>query len=183
MTTFLSHPTLSDIKVEPSRDEGFPWCVTAQHSTMGKTSLPFKSRGDAKDHAERLKAEQDAIALFPGLIAQCDVGVRARRRVELNVVLGLVRHLASAGWKPWNINAGGEDLFERKPEISPAEVIEHVFSVDETWVNFIKDGRSHGVFIVLGNDGWDAISDWQFSENDPDGFDAEMQKFDPESFA
>lgn len=41
-------------------------------------------------------------------------------------------------------------------------------------------GKEHCVVIVLGNSGWDCISDWFISSEE---FDQAMQAFDPEAFA
>lgn len=42
-----------------------------------------------------------------------------------------------------------------------------------------EDEQLHGVFLVLG-EGEDIVSDWNFTEGDPDGFNAAMEAFDAE---
>jgi hypothetical protein len=66
----------------------------------------------------------------------------------------------------------------------PASVLEtlaFVFNLDEVSIRISNDGgkTEHGILIVLGNndDGSEVVSDWSFSNNDPDGFDALMDRF------
>ena len=60
--------------------------------------------------------------------------------------------------------------------------MEHVFAVDESSLRFQKPGFNvHGVLLVGGN-GVDIISDWNYTDGDPDGFSACMDAFDAEQF-
>lgn len=61
--------------------------------------------------------------------------------------------------------------------------MEAVFAVDEVLL-FVKSkvrrgSRTHWIKLVGGN-GEDIISDWGFSDGDPDGFNAFMESFNPE---
>jgi hypothetical protein len=42
------------------------------------------------------------------------------------------------------------------------------------------DEHEHGVYLVFGNAGYDCISDWNYSADDADGFNALMEAFKPE---
>jgi len=62
--------------------------------------------------------------------------------------------------------------------------MELIFNLDEASLRFTKDGtKEHGVLLVLGNDGLDVISDWNYSDGDHDGFHKAMESFNPEIYA
>ena len=44
------------------------------------------------------------------------------------------------------------------------------------------EGNEHAVYLVLGND-LDIISDWNFTDGDPDGFNAAMEAFDTDKYS
>jgi hypothetical protein len=126
------------------------------------------------------------------------MSVAARIELEKKVVRGLIRHMKGAGWLPFRVNDGEEMVYV---EASESAAMSAVFSVDEASLRFvpaiffrvrpdigadakvIREWRSkcidaeHGVLIVLGNDGYDAISDWNYSEGDADGFNAAMDAY------
>lgn len=104
----------------------------------------------------------------------------ARCRVERRVVWNLIAHLARAGFMPRKVR---EDVIRKTPD--PKSMMEWIFNLDDCWIEFGKIGarESHAVYIVLGNDGTDCISDWQYTEGDPDGFNKTMDAFDAEFFA
>lgn len=69
--------------------------------------------------------------------------------------------------------------------------MELIFNLDEVSLRFIpvscsqlksKAEYEHGVLLVLGN-GCDIVSDWNYTEGDPDGFSAAMDKFNAEDYA
>ena len=104
--------------------------------------------------------------------------VLARHQLERRVVWNLCKHLEAAGFHPYKANDGDETFNVRTHE----DVMEAVFAVDECAVSFKKEGfNSHDVVFVLGNDGWDAISDWGSYGDDRDGFAQVMDDFNPEA--
>ena len=95
-------------------------------------------------------------------------------RLERRVVAHLIAHLQEAGFTPVSVDYGEEDISVSTMK----EVMEVVFNLDECAIYFKNsDGCTHGVFIVLGNSGWDSISDWSYSDDDADGFNAAMNVF------
>ena len=99
---------------------------------------------------------------------------------ERRIVWNLIQHLAAAGHQVVEVFDGEE--YARTP--TPKDAMEVIFNLDEARVFFMKSRNpgKHGVYLVLGND-LDVVSDWSYSTNDPDGFDAAMEKFDAEAFA
>lgn len=105
--------------------------------------------------------------------------VHPRGRLERRLVWNLLAHLAKHGWQPVEVRSD-EDV--KTP--TAMDVMEEVFNLDDAWVAFQKNGTGpmRCIFIVLGNDGWDAISDWRYGTGDPDGFNAVMEAFDGEDY-
>lgn len=101
-----------------------------------------------------------------------------RVRRERRVVWNLIKHLHANGWTVCKVY-DGDEYTETSTAVSALEVI---FNLDDAWVGFISDSRTHYVRLVLGND-LEVISDWNFTDGDPDGFDAAMEKFDAEVYA
>ena len=102
-----------------------------------------------------------------------------RAKVERRVFANLIAHLTKAGFTLKYIWDG--DVAENVSTIK--EAMEIVFNLDQCHAYFTnKEGIQHWVFFVFGNDGWDCINDWNYTEKDPDGFDKAMQTFDPEQF-
>ena len=102
-------------------------------------------------------------------------------RRERRIVWNLMKHLYSqGGWNVVKVYDGDEYT---KVE-TPTAALEVIFNLDDAQVGFKNsiNGKTHYVKLVLGND-IDIISDWNYSEGDPDGFDAAMEKFDAEEFA
>lgn len=98
------------------------------------------------------------------------MNVEKRQEIERKVVRHLVRAMNNAGWNPTRIDDGGDELI--KPingrMLSEGEVMDSVFAVDEAQILFTSEHyhKSYWVMIVLGNDGWDCISDYAYGEND-----------------
>lgn len=88
-----------------------------------------------------------------------------RQDIERKVVRHLIRTTKKHGWDAIAVDNGGD---EWEPTHLEREVMDHVFSVDESSIKFHKEvagkGMTHYVNIVLGNDGWDCISDYSYSE-------------------
>lgn len=93
------------------------------------------------------------------LVAQCDVSVRRRCRVELRVVRQLLSDLRASGYEVTADN--GED-----GEVAGTDdqLIESLFAVDEATVRTRSArGQRSFVFLVFGNDGWDTVNDYGIS--------------------
>ncbi len=106
--------------------------------------------------------------------------IPARNLTERRLVWSLLKHLQQHGWVVTAVDDGGDSVIQVSDHLA---VMEHVFSVDESLIKVRKgDGRRHAICFVLGNDGWDAISDCSCPDPDPDGFNAMMEAFDCEVF-
>ncbi len=108
-----------------------------------------------------------------------------RGRIERRLVWSLLHHLNAAGFSIQSINDGEDDeeLAGTDAERNLA-AMNLIFNLDECYCWFQKPGfKQHYVFIVLGNDGWDAVADNSYSEGDADGFGVAMDAFDGEAFA
>lgn len=91
------------------------------------------------------------------------MNVEQRQSIERRLVTRLVETMAQHGWAVTHVNNGEAHI--KCGTVS--EVLEEVFSVDESSIWFKKDGCSpHGALIVLGNDGYDAIADYSYAEDD-----------------
>ena len=79
--------------------------------------------------------------------------------MERQVVRKLLAIGNKSGWTCTTVNDGGEYVLC----LNHKHVMDTVFSVDESGMRFVKmvDGKMirQSVSIVLGNDGYDAISD------------------------
>jgi hypothetical protein len=102
----------------------------------------------------------------------------ARTIRERRIVWNLFLHLAKNGWKVSTVY-DGEDNVDTNSMQAAMEII---FNLDDARVYFTNGVEEHSVVLVLGND-MDIISDWNYANNDPDGFNAAMDKFDAEAFA
>jgi hypothetical protein len=109
----------------------------------------------------------------------------ARIELEKRIVRGLIRHMKKAGFSPFRVNDGGEMIYV---DGSERRAMNAVFAVDESSLRFaptevanrlLRDEaieREHGVLLICGN-GIDIISDWTFTDGDPDGFNAAMDAY------
>lgn len=81
-----------------------------------------------------------------------------RQRIERNIVTLIVENAISKGYSISGFDEE-EDVFQR--ETDPAEIMKNVMHVDaETLIFHRPDGTYAGfVFLVYGNDGYDAIND------------------------
>lgn len=100
-------------------------------------------------------------------------------RAERRVLWNLMAHLAKVGFNPHSVVW---DEVTMTP--TPEAVMEMVFNLDDCWVHFGAGADdAHSIYVVLGNDGVDCISDWNYYKDDRDGFNKAMEAFDPELFA
>lgn len=88
--------------------------------------------------------------------------IEERIKTEKRLVRHLIRVMKLAGWEVAFVDDGGENV----KCVNESEVLEAVFSVDESKIVFEKDKIRHYAYIVLGNDGYDAIADYTYREND-----------------
>lgn len=88
-----------------------------------------------------------------------DTELRNRMAMERRMVRKLIRTAKAAGWAIPSVN-DGEEIVKCASE---SNIMDAVFSVDESWIRFTKMFEGIKVaqvaFIVLGNDGWDCIAD------------------------
>lgn len=96
----------------------------------------------------------------------------SRIKLERAIVNLLISELAKDGFLPVAVDDGGELV--KTPNAKKA--INAVFAVNDSWLYFKKGSKQHGVMLVGGN-GEDIISDWDFWRDDADGFNAAMDKF------
>ena len=83
--------------------------------------------------------------------------IAARMEVERKVIANLIQLAQAAGYELRAVNDGEE----RVRVSTEAEALEVVFSVDESLITFKhpEEPKAHCAVIVLGNDGWDCVSD------------------------
>jgi len=132
-----------------------------------------------KHTIDKLTFTVPALAHDAMMLARHGVEPGPRGRIERRVVAALCAHLAIDGWKPVEVNDGDERTSVRGVK----SAMELIFNLDDAWLVFAKDQNRHWVRFVMGNSGWDVISDWSFSREDADGFNKAMDAFDSEKFA
>jgi hypothetical protein len=79
-----------------------------------------------------------------------------RAKLERRVVWNLIRHLHAAGFRV--VSVQDDDGLERVRGAKSA--MERIFSLDDCDINFKRGERTYWVRVVLGNNGWDTISDY-----------------------
>lgn len=92
------------------------------------------------------------------------MSVEQRIAIEKKVICHLIRTMGKHGWIASHVNDGEERVVTR----TEADVLDTVFSVDESAICFRKIGFDKGCVasIVLGNDGWDCIADHSHPSDD-----------------
>lgn len=92
-----------------------------------------------------------------------DAAVRTRGLIEMALVRHMVTALVGAGYAI-TVDDGGDVGDEPvKFETRVEEIVDACFGVDECRLYLYKKGHTRSVgwiFLVFGNDGWDAISDY-----------------------
>jgi hypothetical protein len=99
---------------------------------------------------------------------------------ERTEVARILTALAAEGWHVTSIDNGG-DADERPATIDAA--LDVIFGVDCCTIVVTREGRNHGILIVLGNDpdGSEVVADYGFSDPDSDGFGALMGRITDQS--
>jgi hypothetical protein len=94
-------------------------------------------------------------------------------KLEQKIVWALFEHMRKVGWTVTAVFDGEEWV----AVTSGKDALELIFNLDESLVKFKgEEGTTHTVLLVSGN-GEDIISDWHFTDGDPDGFSVEMDAF------
>ena len=104
---------------------------------------------------------------------------QARQETERRVVTQFIELALQHGFTLHSVS-DGED---RHPVSTAEQALEHVFSVDESWVYFTPPPTSpspvrHCIYIVLGNEGWDAIANHSVSREPGDTWDTVTEAHD-----
>lgn len=93
--------------------------------------------------------------------------------IEHAIVRALVAYLGSHGWKPKCATYGeGNDRVR-----TVRDVLDYVFAVTESCVEFQKKGGGFGNVVLIAGNGDDIVSDWRYDFGDPAGFRALMDTF------
>ena len=92
--------------------------------------------------------------------------IEARQEAERRVVTKFIELALQHGFTLHSVSDGEE----RHKTTTLEQALEHVFSVDESWVYFTPAPTSpspvrHCIYIVLGNEGWDAIADHSLGQH------------------
>jgi hypothetical protein len=143
-----------------------PACDAARVTavTLNETMRPTVAVPELEIDAEMLRRHQHHVS--------------ANGRLERRIVAALVAHMTQHGWRPSTVYDG-----EETTEVTDAKsVMEVIFNLDESSLRFRKGRSEHGVLLIGGN-GIDMISDWNFHLGDADRFNAAMEAFDAEVYA
>lgn len=98
------------------------------------------------------------------------VMLTARQKLERKIAWNVLHHVVKAGFELRGVYDG-----EEYTKVStPLEAMEQIFDLDEASVRVRKPGfKEHEILLILGN-GEDIVSDWTYTDGDPDGFSAAM---------
>lgn len=99
-------------------------------------------------------------------------------KIERRIVWNLIDKLAAAGFLVVGVDDGDDKPVKCADAMAAMEA---VFAVDDCRLLIKKPGTrgsSHAILLVGGN-GEDIISDWNYTTGDPDGFNAFMEGFKP----
>jgi hypothetical protein len=97
-----------------------------------------------------------------------------RITLEKRVLRFTAKSLIAKGWKLVSVDNG-----EERVKVSTIkEMIEQVFSVDDSYIFFTKDNEpgSMYLFVVLGNSPWEVISDFGGNAKMFDQFSKDMEE-------
>lgn len=113
------------------------------------------------------------------MLREYNVKVSPNGRLERRVVANLIAHLAARGFSI----VGVHDYEELAPATDTKAAMELIFNLDECNLHF-RDaaGEEECLVLVLGN-GCDIVSDWFFSDEDANGWNAAVESFNAEAYA
>lgn len=96
------------------------------------------------------------------ILARHDPAVRARAKIELEIVHELIKRLRAAGYVHFEVDDGGDDEEDVEGD---QEIVHAIFAVDEAYLlaRRTANDRASKVFLVMGNSGYDVISDYTLS--------------------
>lgn len=97
------------------------------------------------------------------------------RPARLNSLLDALK---AGGWNPVLLYDGEENHEPPAGSYLSRDFIhEYVFDLDISWLEFANaEGREHRIMLVPENDE-DMLSDWNYSADDADGFNALLEKW------
>jgi hypothetical protein len=89
------------------------------------------------------------------------------QQIEERIVRKMLEVCAKYGWTALEVFDGEDDIVPTNHD----EILETVFAVEFSGIRFQKDKRTHTVTLIPGNgnDGWDIIADYGYSESDDFG--------------
>ena len=107
---------------------------------------------------------------IPGDTSTPHPSVAKRCRVERNMLFSLLTHLHQLGFEV----TGASDGEERHKCTTILQALSVVFSVDDSavYVRRAGDAKGHTICVILGNDGWDAVSDYSVAPGFTEAMDA-----------
>lgn len=96
-------------------------------------------------------------ALREEILKNHDPRVRRRAELEYDVVSAVIRECRKTGYQ---LDSIAWD--EYTPVKTREAALRLIFDLDECTLRFRKAGsdKLYGVFLVMGNDGWDVVSDY-----------------------
>jgi hypothetical protein len=99
--------------------------------------------------------------------------VEKRIALEKRIVRRMIRHLKQNGYTLHSVDDGGDEDTRVRTE---KEAMDAVFGVDEAHLYFQTPEfpKLMGVFLVMGNDGWDVIADHSYPDETKCNFGALM---------
>lgn len=98
--------------------------------------------------------------------------------VDRRVVWNLLHYIEANGFTLRSVDTAVITGRTKKQRIE--QTFNEVMGVDDAWVETRDDKRAFAVHLVMGNSGWDVVSDWGI----PDGDESQpwnqlMESFDP----
>lgn len=118
---------------------------------------------------------------------QLSVTLIPRVRLEQRIAWNLFQHISLAGFEPVTVDSGDDATTTNTWK----HVMELIFNLDDARVNVQHKTKRiagdyqknvHYIRFVFGN-GIDCVSDWSYDDDDFDGFNAVMEKFDAEVYS
>lgn len=85
--------------------------------------------------------------------------LKQRQRAEREIVRAAIESAQNYGFTLWHVNNGEDET----PVTNTDAAMEEAFACDEAKIYFWADAtetKYAWIYIVLGNDGWDVISDY-----------------------